>query len=236
MNKIINWYKREKKILLASLLCGVAFTVLAGFHTRQHSYQALEAISAQVVRFHVLPNSNSEADQALKMRVKEAVLDEYHTILSAVGSVEEARELISSNLAEIESFAQNIVHSEGYHLPVRASLELSRFPTKQYGAITLPAGNYEALRIDIGSSSGTNWWCVMFPPLCFVDITRGEVPPDAQESLRALLSDSEYALIDNDIRESDPLVRVRFRIVEWWQDSSPPEDDIILVMGEAFGF
>ena len=233
MHKIIAWYKRERKIILASIICGVLISTLAGLYTKHYSYQAVAAISSQVLRFHVLPNSSSEADQALKMTVKEGVLDRYREMLLSASSVNEARGFLSSNLSEIEQYAQSIVFSQGFSYPVRASLEHSRFPSKEYGSVTLPAGIYEALRIEIGNSAGANWWCVMFPPLCFVDVTRGEIHPEDKESLRALLSESEFALLDNDIRENDPIVKVRFRVVEWWQENRADDDvGLILVMGE----
>ncbi|MCL2565225.1 MAG: stage II sporulation protein R [Defluviitaleaceae bacterium] len=236
MYKLINWYKRERKVLFASLLCGLVFTIGAGLYTRHYSYQTVDAIASQIVRFHVLPNSNSDMDQALKTTVKEEVLDKYSEMLSSASSIEEARGLLTANLGNIEEFAQNIVFREGFNHPVNVNLSESSFPTKEYGDITLPAGRYEALRIEIGSSTGANWWCVMFPPLCFVDITRSEVAPATRESLRSLLSESEFALLDNNVRENDPLVKVRFRIVEWWQDGGFEDDEIILVMGEHPAF
>jgi len=236
MYKLISWYKKERKILLASFICGTIITIGAGLYTRHYSYQTVEAIASQIVRFHVLPNSNSEADHALKTTVKQEILSEYNEMLSAANSIEEARGLLLSNLNDIELFAQNIVLREGFNHPVNVSLSKSSFPTKEYGDITLPAGRYEALRIDIGNSTGTNWWCVMFPPLCFVDITRSEIEPATRENLRGLLSENEFALLDNNIRENDPLVRVRFRVVEWWQNGGFEDDDIILVMGEYLGF
>ena len=235
MRKVIAWYKREKKILFMSILCGLVISTLAGLYTMYYSYQTVDAISSQVVRFHVLPNSDSEADQALKMTVKEEVLNKYREILSGASSVDEARMLLSSNLYDIEQFAQNVVYDQGFSHPVRVSLEEGLFPTKEYSSITLPPGRYEALRIDIGGSQGSNWWCVMFPPLCFVDVTRGEIHPDDKELLREMLSESEFALLDNETRESDPMVRVRFRIVEWWQDNQFEDDGIILVMNDVWG-
>ena len=235
MQKIITWYKRERKILGASLLCGLAVTILSGLYTMHYSEQTLNAISSQVVRFHVLANSDSQADQALKMTVKQAVLDEYREALSQTGSVYEARAFLSSNLDEIERFAQDVVYANGHRHPVNVSLGEGRFPTKEYASIALPSGKYEALRIEIGDSSGSNWWCVMFPPLCFVDVTRGELSMDDKELFAQLLSESEFALIDNETRASDPVVNVRFRIVEWWQDSQNDNDDITFAMRNAWG-
>jgi len=235
MQKITTWYKRERKILGASLLCGLAFTILSGLYTMHYSERTHEAISSQVVRFHVLANSDSDADQALKMTVKEAVLNEYRESLSEASSVYEARAFLNSNLDKIERFAQDIVYANGHRHPVSVSLDESRFPTKKYASIALPSGKYEALRIEIGDFAGSNWWCVMFPPLCFVDVTRGELSMDDKELLAQLLSEAEFALIDNETRASDPVVSVRFRIVEWWQDNQNDNDDMILAMRNAWG-
>jgi len=235
MLKIIEWYKRERKILGISILCGLAVSILSGLYTMHYSNQTLEAISSQVVRFHVLANSDSDIDQALKMVVKEAVLSEYREMLTDAGSVYEARAFLGSNLAEIESFAQNVVHEQGFAMPVSVSLGDSRFPTKEYADVALPSGRYEALRIEIGDSVGSNWWCVMFPPLCFVDVTRGELSQEDMDSLRQLLGESEFALIDNETRENAPIVNVRFRIVEWWQDNQSRDDALILVQNDVWG-
>ena len=235
MQKIIAWYKRERKILGASILCGVFITTLAGIYTMHHSNQTLEAISSQVVRFHVLPNSGSDEDMELKMLVKEAVLDEYRDALLEVGSVYEARTFLNTNLEEIERFAQSVVYAQGLTHPVHVSLGESRFPTKEYAQIALPSGKYEALQINIGNGEGSNWWCVMFPPLCFVDVTRGEISEEDKELLRDLLSESEFALLYNETRENDPVVQVRFRIIEWWQDNQVVSDGIMFAMNGFFG-
>ena len=235
MQKIIAWYKRERKILGASVLCGVLITAMVGLYTMHYSNQTLEAISSQVVRFHVLPNSDSDADISLKMLVKEAVLDEYRDVLAEAESVHEARAFLSSNLEEIERFAQNIVYAKGLSHPVHVSLGESRFPTKEYAQITLPSGRYEALQIKIGESAGSNWWCIMFPPLCFVDVTRGEMSVQDKESLRVLLSESEFEMLNNEMRENDPIVKVRFRIVEWWQDNQTVDDGMMFVLNGLGG-
>jgi len=236
MQKLIAWYKRERKILGASILCGVFITTLVGLYTMYYSNQTLEAISSQVVRFHVLPNSDSDADMELKMLVKEAVLDEYRDALQGTSSVYEARAFLNANLEEIEQFAQSVVYNQGMSHPVHVSLGESRFPTKEYAQLSLPSGKYEALRIEIGDSAGSNWWCVMFPPLCFVDVTRGEISEEDKESLREVLSESEFALLNNDMRENDPVIQVRFRIVEWWQDNQAINEAIMVAINDSWGF
>jgi len=236
MQKIIEWYKRERKILGVSILCGVFITTLVGLYTMHYSNQTLEAVSSQVVRFHVIPNSDSDADMALKTLVKEAVLDEYRDTLQDANSIYEVREFLNANLREIESFAQNVVYAQGTNHHVHVSLAESRFPTKEYAQIALPSGKYEALQINIGDGAGSNWWCVMFPPLCFVDVTRGEISDADKESLRELLSESEFALIHNEMRERDPLVQVRFKIVEWWQNNQAINEAIMVAINDSWGY
>jgi len=235
MRKIIAWYKQERKILGASILCGAFIATLVGLYTMHYSNQTLEAISSQVVRFHILPNSDSDEDIALKMLVKEAVLEEYRDALAEANSIYEAREFLSTNLDEIEHFAQSVVRAQGINHPVHVSLGESRFPTREYAQFALPSGTYEALQINIGDSSGSNWWCVMFPPLCFVDVTRGEISAEDKALLRELLSESEFALLYNETRENDPVVQVRFRIIEWWQDNQSSDNGTMIAMGNSWG-
>ena len=215
---IYNWYKNERKILALSLISGILITVVAALYTKNYSEKIISGISSQVIRFHVLANSDSPNDQALKLMVKDRVLEEYSPMLNASSSIGETRRLIEANLTGIEELAQEIIKAQGYDYRVKASLGPSNFPTKQYGDITLPAGGYEALRVEIGEGKGQNWWCVMFPPLCYVDIAKSEIDPATKESLQNILTDEEYMLMDNNIRQNDDMVKIKFKIVEWWQE------------------
>ncbi|MDR1913504.1 MAG: stage II sporulation protein R, partial [Clostridiales bacterium] len=113
--------------------------------------------------------------------------------------------------------AKKIIKRNGYDYSVTVAVTGSFFPTKTYGDVTFPAGDYEALRIVIGDGDGQNWWCVMFPPLCFVDVTKGTVPDEDKEELKAATSEKEYKLLSDEDRKSDVTVNIRFKIVEWWQ-------------------
>ncbi|TEB17218.1 Stage II sporulation protein R [Pelotomaculum sp. FP] len=124
------------------------------------------------IRLHVLANSDSEADQALKRKVRDEIIQVMAPEFLASGDIESARLTARSNLDRIELIASRVIKAEGKDYPVTAELNTFPFPTKHYGAFILPAGDYEAVRVVIGNGEGTNWWCVLFPPLCFVDMTR----------------------------------------------------------------
>ena len=145
-------------------------------------------ISDNVFRLHVIANSDSEDDQNLKYIVRDAVIDFVNSSTTGATCKEELIEML--DLDAIRSVAQNTVWEQGYSYPVSVELGHFDFPTKTYGDISLPAGFYDALRIKIGDSSGQNWWCVMFPPLCFVDVSSGIVPDSSKELLEENL-DSE---------------------------------------------
>ncbi|MDD4239246.1 MAG: stage II sporulation protein R [Desulfotomaculaceae bacterium] len=125
-----------------------------------------------LIRLHVLANSDSEADQALKRKVRDEIIQAMAPEFLASGDIDSARLTARANLNRIELIASRVIQAEGKDYPVTAKLDTFPFPTKHYGAFILPAGEYEAVRVVIGSGGGTNWWCVLFPPLCFVDMTR----------------------------------------------------------------
>ncbi|MBE5961035.1 MAG: stage II sporulation protein R [Lachnospiraceae bacterium] len=170
-----------------------------------------QGIAKEIIRFHVIGNSNSEKDQTVKLKVKEAVIEQMKPYLSNVTSKEEAKELILTHLSEIETTASKILVENGFDYGATAMVGYSTFPIKQYGDIVLPAGEYEALRIELGTASGKNWWCIMFPQLCFVDTTYHVVPEESKEQLQYLLTDEEY----DAILEKDTKVTIHFKFVDW---------------------
>jgi stage II sporulation protein R len=166
----------------------------------------------------VVANSDSEADQALKLKIRDGVLHTYFDALSQSESVDKTKLYIAERLEEIEDTAESIVKAQGFNYNVTAMLANDYFPTNNYGDITLPAGMYDALRIEVGAGEGKNWWCVMFPPLCFVDVTKSATIPDGEKSqLKAGTGEAGYALLSDEKREGDVVVSVKFKIVEWWQ-------------------
>ena len=153
----------EKKCVLC-----LALVILMGFilfytyiGDSQNQYEGF-------VRLHVLANSDTVEDQALKLKVRDAVI-EYMEKQDDLNSAGEARKYLSENLNRLEKIAEGVIASEGYDYSARADLGVRYIPEKAYGGITFPAGNYEALNITIGRGEGENWWCVLFPPLCLLE-------------------------------------------------------------------
>ena len=209
--------KKELKILKRALLYGLALTIAIGWATMAYADNAQSSLAQSVIRFHVLANSDSDEDQALKLEVRDEILSLLKPELSNSKSIEETRAAIEGKLPEIESDANAFVQARGYNYHVTASLSRDFFPTKTYGDITFFPGEYEALRVVIGSGAGHNWWCVMFPPLCFVDVSGGTVPEPDKQELKSVVK-SDYVLLSNQERTDHVTVNVKFKIVEWWQN------------------
>lgn len=215
MKSIINWYKQDKYILLLSLFLGTFITLIFGFYSKAYSNNIQQNISSELVRLHIIANSDSNIDQNLKLKVRNKVLEEYAPILENLKDINETKKFLNDNLYNIEETAKSVIISEGFNYDVSATIEKVNFPTVQYGNIKLPAGEYTALEIKIGQAEGLNWWCIMFPPLCFVNITKGEISEDMKEKLKDSLSLEEFELISN---EDNEIINVKFKIVEWWQE------------------
>jgi len=157
-----------------------------------------EDISGKLIRFHVIANSDSEKDQSLKLKVRDKVLEYVQPLLKDSKSIEESREILNKENEKILDIARVVIKENGYDYSVESTLGKENFPVKTYGNITLPQGEYEAYRIIIGTGEGQNWWCVMFPPICFVDITKGEVAyEETEEEMKKVLDDEEFNMVDN---------------------------------------
>lgn len=156
-----------------------------------------ESVYDKLIRFHVIANSDSQEDQNMKLKVRDAVLKDIGPKLETSKSKDESKQIINNNLDFIKESAQKEVAEYGKNYGISVILGKSVFPTKMYSDIVLPAGEYDSLKVVIGDGKGKNWWCVMFPPLCFVDITRGITNEDTEERLKTVLSDSEYDSILN---------------------------------------
>lgn len=169
--------------------------------------QTQSALADRVVRLHVLANSDSEADQALKLAVRDAVLVETEDLLDGVGNREEAIAVLQAQLPFLQGTAEQVLAEQGSAYPVEVRLEDAEFPTKAYDGFSLPAGEYLALRVLIGEAAGQNWWCVVFPPLC--STAAAEVPAVAAA---AGFSDEQMCLIT----EEDGYI-LKFKCVELWQ-------------------
>lgn len=153
---------RKLKTWELALMCGVLVAVVLGSWLGQEQKE----LADRVIRFHVIANSDSDADQALKLAVRDRVLEEAQAIYPEDATLAQAQAALESRLNLLAAAGREVVEEHGYDYPVAASLEDCWFPTKEYEGFALPAGNYTALRVTIGEGEGQNWWCVAFPPLC----------------------------------------------------------------------
>ena len=173
------------------------------------SLQEQDALERKMIRLHVIANSDTDEDQALKLLVRDDVLETATDILEQSCDMEDAERRINEALADIESLAQAKVHLEGYDYSVSARLEQTEFPTKEYDGFSLPAGEYLALRVVIGEGDGQNWWCVVFPPLCTAAAT------DLEETAIATgLGEEDLSLIT----EEHQGYVLKFRSLELWEN------------------
>ena len=169
-----------------------------------------EGIAGKIFRLHVVANSDKKEDQELKMDVKKTVVDYLSQNLGAEADLEETREYVLGNLSEIEQAALRTIKEQGKSYPVSAAVEKTYFPDKTYGDCTFPAGEYEALNIRIGKGEGKNWWCVLYPSLCFIDDTWGVVSREKKEELQEVLTKEEFRTILEDPEEKKK-VRIGFK-------------------------
>lgn len=172
-------------------------------------------VKDSLIRFHVIANSDNDDDQQLKLKVKNKVIDYLYPLLNDSSSLDNSRKIILDNMTEVERISKEVIKQEGYNYDVQAELSRENFPDKSYGNIILPQGNYEAFRIIIGKGQGRNWWCVMFPPLCFVDESKAEVEYDKVEEK---IKNEENKKEDKDQSGldsyNDDKIQIKFKAVE----------------------
>ncbi|MGY0374332.1 stage II sporulation protein R [Clostridium sp. JNZ J1-5] len=202
-----------KKIIAVMFFITIVLGIILGV-----SYIKADAsqktIANKLIRFHVIANSDTTEDQALKLKVRDEILAYMAPKLKESKSIEESRKIIGENNEVIKEIAKKVIKKNGYNYSVDAKLSHENFPVKSYGNITLPQGNYEAYRVIIGNGEGRNWWCVMFPPLCFTDITRGEIAyKETEQEMKKVLTNEEYEIVDNNESKENEIV-FKFKIAE----------------------
>ena len=188
----------------AALFLAFGLTLTAGVW----SSASASALAGQVLRLHVVANSDTQEDQVLKLQVRDAVLEQADLLLEDVTDRGEAEAVLSQQLQALAEAGAAVVAGAGYDYPVTVSLEDCWFPTKVYDGFSLPAGTYRALRIVIGEGGGQNWWCVVFPPLCLGSVTEEVAATAAQ----AGLSEDQVSLITG----RDGGYVLKFKLIEWW--------------------
>ncbi|MBM6829067.1 stage II sporulation protein R [Anaerotignum lactatifermentans] len=211
-------WKKEGRLFLGAGLLAVVFTVVfAGYVAKGYAEEIISGISGKVVRFHVLANSDSAADQALKLAVRDRVLAEFGERLEDCTSKTETLDLLERSREEICRIAAGEVAAQGYTYPVRVWLVREDFPEKQYGQLVFPAGVYDSLRIEIGQGAGHNWWCVLYPQMCYVDAAFSEPTEEGHDRLCRTLAQEEYTVVS--AMESDKTMpKFKLKIVELWQN------------------
>ncbi|KXG76197.1 stage II sporulation protein R [Thermotalea metallivorans] len=202
----------QKRCIMGLVLIAMVTVGLYGFTA--DVYQNQKSYKDSLIRFHVLANSDAPEDQALKLKVRDRIIDVMNPKFEQSKSLDETREIIRRNLKEIEAAAADEIQKSGKNYTVKATLGDAVFPTKNYGSITLPAGTYEALRVVIGKGEGSNWWCVLFPPLCFIDMEKGLTNEKTKQELMSVLTEEEFQMIRTASSEDKIPIKLKFKVVE----------------------
>ena len=213
MKKILNFIKnpKVKMVTILSFLLFIYTSICAISYAQNISTD----IADSVFRLHVIANSDSKEDQDLKYIVRDNLLSYMNKICSNCKTKQEAIDIVTENKDKFEEIAKSTIKEQGFSYDVKINIGNFEFPTKNYGDISLPAGYYDALRVEIGEAKGQNWWCVMFPPLCFVDVTSGVVPEESKEVMEENLSKEEFALVSN---SSNDELQFKFKLIEFFQE------------------
>ena len=193
-------------IILGTLLSLYIFVCAYGYVSAVSS-----ELSNSVFRLHVIANSDSEEDQNLKYIVRDSLIEYMNNLCKDCLAKEEVIEIAKEHLSDFKTIAENTIKEQGFSYSVNVEIGNFEFPTKTYGDISFPAGYYDALKVEIGKAQGQNWWCVMFPPLCFINPTTGVVTDESKEVLQENLSDEGYKII-SDTESSN--ITFKFKIIE----------------------
>lgn len=172
--------------------------------TASEGFAAAAAVQNECLRLHVLANSDSDADQAVKLIVRDALLEKTGDAFSVCASADEAADYVIANKESLEALAENVLSENGFDYKAQIYVETEYFSTRQYDDVTLPAGSYNAVRVILGEGEGHNWWCVMFPPLCLPAVTKNT-------------DDSVYSVFGEnggDLVTGKSGYKIKFRIVE----------------------
>ena len=202
--------KKFKSIIILLIL----FSLFIFFSAYSYVSAISDNLYNSIFRLHVIANSDSDEDQNLKYIVRDNLINYIDS--KNFSTKEDVINYAKNHLDDLKQIAENTIKSQGFNYPVTVEIGNFEFPTKNYGDFSFPAGFYDALRVKIGSASGKNWWCVMFPPLCFVDTTTGIVPDTSKQELKENLSEENYMLV-SESNESD--ITFKFKIVEFFEKS-----------------
>ncbi len=199
-------------------------TILVFIYIALLSFNYSKAISSNlsdsVFRLHIIANSDSSADQELKLKVRDKIIEYMNTLTSNSSDKKDVISIVNNHLDSFKEIALNTIKENGYNYDVNIEIGNFHFPTKSYGDISFPAGNYDALKIEIGDAIGQNWWCVLFPPLCFVNSSTGVVPDDSKNTLKKNINSESYEIISegNNSNDNTSDIKIKFKIIEFFNN------------------
>ena len=196
----------KKRILLLIIL--LALYIFVSFYF--YAIKSLNNIEDKIFRLHIIANSDSAEDQNLKYQVRDNIISYMNNICKDASSKENAIKLAQKHIGDLKKIADYTIIDNGFSYTSTVEIGNYEFPTKKYGDISLPSGYYDALEIKLGSYSGQNWWCVLYPSLCFIDASSGILPESSKEELKNILPSEEYSLITEDT----PTYNFKFKLVE----------------------
>ena len=209
----MNFMKKFKSFILLAILLFLYLFISAQSYVTAVSSN----LSNSVFRLHVIANSNTENDQSLKLKVRDSLIEYMNNICSNCSTKDEAITIAQAHKSDFKKIAEQTILENGFNYSVKINIDNFYFPTKNYGDISLPAGLYDALRVEIGEAKGENWWCVMFPSLCFIDISSGIVDDEAKENLEENLEEESYAIISN---KQNTNIKFKFKLIEFFAENN----------------
>lgn len=196
-----------KKFFFLSLIVLLTGTLILFLYAKREK----EFIASSLLRLHVIGESDSSYHQELKLKVRDAVLSEAKVLFANVKNKNEAMAVAEKNKVRLKKAAENCLRREGCTSDVTVKVEKSLFPLKTYGDVRLPGGVYDSLNVKIGDAKGANWWCVMYPALCFSESTAGNLDSDGEKRMKTELGEERFRLITD---TSDAGIRIKFKILE----------------------
>lgn len=211
----------KKKLNFIFILTILVFIYIA-LLSFNYSKAVSSNLSDSVFRLHIIANSDSSADQELKLKVRDNIINYMNTLTSSSSDKKDVISMVNNHLDSFKEIALNTIKGNGYNYDVNIEIGNFHFPTKSYGDISFPAGNYNALKIEIGDAIGQNWWCVLFPPLCFVNSSTGVVPDDSKNTLKENINSESYEIISegNNSNDNTSDIKIKFKIIEFLNNFS----------------
>ena len=207
--------KKLNFILILTILVFIYIALLSFNYSKAVSSN----LSDSVFRLHIIANSDSSADQELKLKVRDNIINYMNTLTSSSSDKKDVISMVNNHLDSFKEIALNTIKGNGYNYDVNIEIGNFHFPTKSYGDISFPAGNYDALKIEIGDAIGQNWWCVLFPPLCFVNSSTGIVPEDSKTILKENINSESYEIISEGNKSKNTSdIKIKFKIIEFFNN------------------